>query len=207
MSEHLAAAEERLVSERIRQKLQEVNSAAQQVLAPVQDHVNFNLQVWVLGDWIGLDWIECECDNDEWLDEWNSKRTSNARTSASIGGGGKRRSAAAWSTAACRWWVPSSVWRMRWATSRRSWTELWWCAKTSLRRPSPSTTTNPTLCLTWSPASTSPSATPSPPSPTSPTLSCLPSPTTTTTTSFHSHFHHHLLNPWMWTFLFTSLIQ
>ncbi|EXB88319.1 hypothetical protein L484_020387 [Morus notabilis] len=41
---HIAAAEEQIVSERIRQKLQEVNLAAQQHLSPIQDHVNFTLQ-------------------------------------------------------------------------------------------------------------------------------------------------------------------
>ena len=42
----LAAAEEQIVSERIRQKLHEVNLAAQHNLAPIQDHVNFTLQVF-----------------------------------------------------------------------------------------------------------------------------------------------------------------
>lgn len=40
----IAAAEERIVTERLRQKLNEVNTAAQAELASVQDHVNFNLQ-------------------------------------------------------------------------------------------------------------------------------------------------------------------
>lgn len=42
---HIAAAEEQIVSERIKQKLHEVNLAAQEHLSPIQDHVNFNLQV------------------------------------------------------------------------------------------------------------------------------------------------------------------
>nr|XP_027117801.1 protein FAM136A-like [Coffea arabica] len=40
----IAAAEERIVSDRLRQKLNEVNTAAQSQLSPVQDHVNFTLQ-------------------------------------------------------------------------------------------------------------------------------------------------------------------
>ena len=43
--EHIAAAEEKIVSDRIRRKLDEVNVAAQNQLQPIQDHVNFNLQV------------------------------------------------------------------------------------------------------------------------------------------------------------------
>ncbi|TKY49867.1 FAM136A protein [Spatholobus suberectus] len=42
--DHLAAAEEQIASQRLRQKLEEVNVAAQTNLAPVQDHVNFTLQ-------------------------------------------------------------------------------------------------------------------------------------------------------------------
>ncbi|KAH7670873.1 hypothetical protein IHE45_10G057100 [Dioscorea alata] len=42
--EHIAAAEDRLVTERIRRKLEDVNFEAQNQLAPIQDHVNFNLQ-------------------------------------------------------------------------------------------------------------------------------------------------------------------
>ncbi|CAI9770924.1 unnamed protein product [Fraxinus pennsylvanica] len=42
--DHIAAAEERIVNERLRQKLNEVNSAAQSELSVVQDHVNFTLQ-------------------------------------------------------------------------------------------------------------------------------------------------------------------
>ncbi|CAN6374767.1 unnamed protein product [Urochloa humidicola] len=38
------AMEERVVTERIRRKLEEVNTAAQQHLAGVQDHVNFTMQ-------------------------------------------------------------------------------------------------------------------------------------------------------------------
>ncbi|CAO2141241.1 unnamed protein product [Urochloa humidicola] len=38
------AMEERIVTERIRRKLEEVNTAAQQHLAGVQDHVNFTMQ-------------------------------------------------------------------------------------------------------------------------------------------------------------------
>ncbi|PIN05470.1 hypothetical protein CDL12_21990 [Handroanthus impetiginosus] len=42
--DHIRAAEERLVNERLRQKLNEVNAAAQSHLAGVQDHINFTLQ-------------------------------------------------------------------------------------------------------------------------------------------------------------------
>lgn len=42
---HIAAAEEQLVSERLRRKLNEINLAAQAQLSGVQDHVNFTLQV------------------------------------------------------------------------------------------------------------------------------------------------------------------
>ncbi|KAL8030552.1 hypothetical protein ABFX02_14G293300 [Erythranthe guttata] len=42
--DHIAAAEERLVNERLRQKLNDVNAAAQSHLAGVQDHINFTLQ-------------------------------------------------------------------------------------------------------------------------------------------------------------------
>ncbi|CAH8264402.1 unnamed protein product [Arabidopsis lyrata] len=42
--DHLAAAEEQIVSERLRRKLQEVNAAAQTQLSPIQDHINFTLQ-------------------------------------------------------------------------------------------------------------------------------------------------------------------
>ncbi|XP_049411463.1 uncharacterized protein LOC125874593 [Solanum stenotomum] len=40
----IAAAEERIVSERLRQKLNEVNRAAQTQFAGIQDHVAFTLQ-------------------------------------------------------------------------------------------------------------------------------------------------------------------
>ncbi|KAH0647428.1 hypothetical protein KY290_035179 [Solanum tuberosum] len=40
----IAAAEERIVTERIRQKINEVNTAAQTQLSGVQDHVHFTLQ-------------------------------------------------------------------------------------------------------------------------------------------------------------------
>ncbi|KAH0644506.1 hypothetical protein KY284_032390 [Solanum tuberosum] len=40
----IAAAEERIVTERIRQKTNEVNTAAQTQLSGVQDHVHFTLQ-------------------------------------------------------------------------------------------------------------------------------------------------------------------
>lgn len=43
--DHFAAAEEQLASQRLRQKLDQVNVAAQTNLAPVQDHVNYTLQV------------------------------------------------------------------------------------------------------------------------------------------------------------------
>ncbi|XP_020107612.1 protein FAM136A-like [Ananas comosus] len=42
--DHVAAGEERIVTERIRKKLEEVNVAAQSQLSSVQDHVNFTLQ-------------------------------------------------------------------------------------------------------------------------------------------------------------------
>ncbi|KAK1271801.1 hypothetical protein QJS04_geneDACA006169 [Acorus gramineus] len=42
--DQIAAAEERLVTERMQRKLQEVNMAAQTQLEPIQDHVNFTLQ-------------------------------------------------------------------------------------------------------------------------------------------------------------------
>ncbi|KAK4349327.1 hypothetical protein RND71_032082 [Anisodus tanguticus] len=42
--DHIAAAEERIVTERIRKKLNEVNTAAQTQLSGVQDHINFTLQ-------------------------------------------------------------------------------------------------------------------------------------------------------------------
>uniref|UniRef100_A0A1J3G3M0 Protein FAM136A n=1 Tax=Noccaea caerulescens TaxID=107243 RepID=A0A1J3G3M0_NOCCA len=42
--DHIAAAEEQIVSERLRRKLEEVNVAAQAQLSPVQDHINFTLQ-------------------------------------------------------------------------------------------------------------------------------------------------------------------
>lgn len=44
--DHMAAMEEQVVSERVKQKLQDVNAAAQKHLSPIQDHVNFTLQVW-----------------------------------------------------------------------------------------------------------------------------------------------------------------
>ena len=43
--DHVSAMEERIVTERIRKKLEEVNAAAQVQLQGVQDHVNFNMQV------------------------------------------------------------------------------------------------------------------------------------------------------------------
>ncbi|XP_027333146.1 protein FAM136A-like [Abrus precatorius] len=42
--DHNATAEEQFASQRLRQKLDEVNLAAQTNLAPIQDHVNFTLQ-------------------------------------------------------------------------------------------------------------------------------------------------------------------
>lgn len=42
--DHIAAAEEQIVSERLRRKLNEVNTTAQSQLSFVQDHVNFTLQ-------------------------------------------------------------------------------------------------------------------------------------------------------------------
>ena len=43
--DHVSSMEERIVTERIRKKLEEVNAAAQKQLEGVQDHVNFTLQV------------------------------------------------------------------------------------------------------------------------------------------------------------------
>ncbi|KAE8077070.1 hypothetical protein FH972_015673 [Carpinus fangiana] len=42
--DHIAAAEERIASERVQQKLHQVNLAAKEHLSPIQDHVNFTLQ-------------------------------------------------------------------------------------------------------------------------------------------------------------------
>ncbi|KDP35154.1 hypothetical protein JCGZ_10688 [Jatropha curcas] len=42
--DHIAALEQQMVSERLRKKLSEVNTAAQTHLSPVQDHINFTLQ-------------------------------------------------------------------------------------------------------------------------------------------------------------------
>ncbi|KAK7259816.1 hypothetical protein RIF29_25431 [Crotalaria pallida] len=42
--DHFAVTEEQIASQRLRQKLDEVNEAAQTHLAPIQDHVNFTLQ-------------------------------------------------------------------------------------------------------------------------------------------------------------------
>ncbi|XP_008800717.2 protein FAM136A [Phoenix dactylifera] len=42
--DHVAAVEERIVSDRLRRKLEEVNVAAQDQLSPIQDHVNFTFQ-------------------------------------------------------------------------------------------------------------------------------------------------------------------
>lgn len=42
--DHIAAAEEQLVSERLRRKLNEVNLSAQAHLSGIQDYVNFTLQ-------------------------------------------------------------------------------------------------------------------------------------------------------------------
>lgn len=38
-------AEEKMVRERIRKKVNEVSSVSQSLLSPVQDHINFTLQV------------------------------------------------------------------------------------------------------------------------------------------------------------------
>lgn len=43
--DHIAAAEEQIVTERLRRKLEEVNVSAQSQLSPIQDHINFTLQV------------------------------------------------------------------------------------------------------------------------------------------------------------------
>ncbi|KAJ8774828.1 hypothetical protein K2173_017274 [Erythroxylum novogranatense] len=42
--DHIAAMEQQMVSERMRRKLNEVNTSAQTHLSPVQDHINFTLQ-------------------------------------------------------------------------------------------------------------------------------------------------------------------
>ncbi|TVU03038.1 hypothetical protein EJB05_51452 [Eragrostis curvula] len=44
MDQYQASDEERIVTDRIRRKLEEVNVAAQKHLAGVQDHVNFTMQ-------------------------------------------------------------------------------------------------------------------------------------------------------------------
>ncbi|KNA17387.1 hypothetical protein SOVF_080120 [Spinacia oleracea] len=41
---HIANAEEQIVTERLKRKLNEVNSSAQSQLSGVQDHINFTLQ-------------------------------------------------------------------------------------------------------------------------------------------------------------------
>nr|VDC64451.1 unnamed protein product [Brassica rapa] len=46
--DHIAAAEEQIVTERLRRKLEEVNVSAQSQLSPIQDHINFTLQVYAL---------------------------------------------------------------------------------------------------------------------------------------------------------------
>ncbi|KAH0464426.1 hypothetical protein IEQ34_007212 [Dendrobium chrysotoxum] len=46
--DRIAAMEERMVTDKIRRKLEEVNIAAQNQLQPIQDHVNFTLQVLLL---------------------------------------------------------------------------------------------------------------------------------------------------------------
>ena len=43
--DYAAGAEERMVSERVQQRLHQVNIAAKEHLSPIQDHVNFTLQV------------------------------------------------------------------------------------------------------------------------------------------------------------------
>ncbi|KAK7259818.1 hypothetical protein RIF29_25433 [Crotalaria pallida] len=48
--DHFAVTEEQIASLRLRQKLDEVNEAAQTHLAPIQDHVNFTLQCKILHD-------------------------------------------------------------------------------------------------------------------------------------------------------------
>lgn len=86
--DHIAAAEERLVNERLRQKLNEVNAAAQEHLAGVQDHINFTLQVFSLSSIFGF-W-----DFVRFIDFWIvycSKHTSSVRTSVSTGGGSMTR--------------------------------------------------------------------------------------------------------------------
>ncbi|KAG7591068.1 hypothetical protein ISN45_Aa01g001360 [Arabidopsis thaliana x Arabidopsis arenosa] len=42
--DHIAAAEEQIITDRIRRKLEEVNASAQSQLSPIQDHINFTLQ-------------------------------------------------------------------------------------------------------------------------------------------------------------------
>ncbi|KAI3980517.1 hypothetical protein MKX01_028353 [Papaver californicum] len=44
MNNHLTATEERLVSEKLKQKINDVNTAAHNQLSVVTDHVNFTLQ-------------------------------------------------------------------------------------------------------------------------------------------------------------------
>ncbi|EEF37494.1 protein FAM136A [Ricinus communis] len=42
--DHIEALQQQMVSERLKKKLNEVNTAAQTHLSPVQDHINFTLQ-------------------------------------------------------------------------------------------------------------------------------------------------------------------
>uniref|UniRef100_A0A2P2JXU1 Uncharacterized protein MANES_05G137000 n=1 Tax=Rhizophora mucronata TaxID=61149 RepID=A0A2P2JXU1_RHIMU len=58
--DHIAAMEQQMVSERMRRKLNEVNAAAQSHLSPVQDHINFTLQVRMFCVFMFEFW-ECVC--------------------------------------------------------------------------------------------------------------------------------------------------
>uniref|UniRef100_A0A803M5Q4 Uncharacterized protein n=1 Tax=Chenopodium quinoa TaxID=63459 RepID=A0A803M5Q4_CHEQI len=46
---HISNAEERIVTDRLKRKLNEVNSSAQTQLDGIQDHINFNLQTKFVG--------------------------------------------------------------------------------------------------------------------------------------------------------------
>ena len=59
--DYAAGAEERMVSERVQQKLHQVNVAAKEHLSPIQDHVNFTLQVLLPSLSLSLCMYACMC--------------------------------------------------------------------------------------------------------------------------------------------------
>lgn len=142
----IAAAEERIVSERMRRKLNEVNVAAQNHLSGIQDHVNFTLQVQKKKKTL-LKSLQCRSPNPfqcfwrsgvllflviftffflgicpcfERLLKWGgcSKPTSNAPTSASTEEESKKRLITASSTAAFLFWMPTIWLRTKWLSFR-----------------------------------------------------------------------------------------